>query len=89
MTADAVLDVEHIAGYASRLGRHVTIVRIEGGMHDLTLSSAPVRARVFDELDRWMRATHDPILKGPIVAPKGATANDPDGISPRDQPHTL
>jgi len=56
MTADAVLDVGHIAGYASRLGRHVTIVRIEGGMHDLTLSSAPVRARVFDELDRWMRA---------------------------------
>jgi len=56
MTADAVLDVEHIAGYASRLGRHVTIVRIEGGMHDLTLSSAPVRAKVFDELDRWMGA---------------------------------
>jgi alpha-beta hydrolase superfamily lysophospholipase len=56
MTADAVLDVEHIAQYASRLGRHVTIVRIEGGMHDLTLSSAPVRARVFDELERWMRA---------------------------------
>jgi alpha-beta hydrolase superfamily lysophospholipase len=56
MTADAVLDVEHIAGYASRLGRHVTIVRIDGGMHDLTLSSAPVRDRVFDELDRWMTA---------------------------------
>ncbi len=56
MTADAVLDVEHIAGYASRLGRHVTIVRIEGGMHDLTLSSAPVRANVFAELDRWLLA---------------------------------
>ena len=56
MTADAVLDVEHIAGYASRLGRHVTIVRIDGGLHDLTLSAAPVRERVFAELDRWLRA---------------------------------
>ena len=56
MTADAVLDVEHIAGYASRLGRHVTIVRIDGGMHDLTLSSAPVRERVFAELDTWLAA---------------------------------
>jgi alpha-beta hydrolase superfamily lysophospholipase len=56
MTADAVLDVEHIAGYASRLGRHVTIVRVDGGMHDLTLSAAPVRERVFAELDRWLAA---------------------------------
>ncbi len=56
MTADAVLDVAHIAGYASRLGRHVTIVRIDGGMHDLTLSAAPVRDQVFTELDRWLGA---------------------------------
>jgi alpha-beta hydrolase superfamily lysophospholipase len=56
MTADAVLDVEHIAGYASRLGRHVTIVRIEGGLHDLTLSAEPVRAKVFAELSRWLVA---------------------------------
>ena len=56
MTADAVLDVEHIAGYASRLGRHVTIVRVDGGMHDLTLSAPPVRERVFAELDRWLGA---------------------------------
>jgi alpha-beta hydrolase superfamily lysophospholipase len=56
MNADAVLDVEHIAGYSSRLGRHVTIVRIDGGMHDLMLSAAPVREQVLDELDRWLRA---------------------------------
>jgi N-sulfoglucosamine sulfohydrolase len=35
-------------------------------------------------LDRWMRATNDPILHGSIPAPKGATANDPDGISPHE-----
>jgi alpha-beta hydrolase superfamily lysophospholipase len=56
MHADAVLDVEHIAHYSSRLGRHVTIVRIDGGLHDLTLSAPPVRAQVFAELDRWIGA---------------------------------
>jgi alpha-beta hydrolase superfamily lysophospholipase len=56
MTSDAVLDVEHIAGYASRLGRNVTIVRIEGGLHDLTLSAEAVRAKVFAELSRWLVA---------------------------------
>jgi hypothetical protein len=35
-------------------------------------------------LDRWMRGTNDPILQGPIAAPKGASANDPDGVSPRE-----
>ena len=54
--ADAVLDVEHIARYAWRLGRHVTIVRIENGLHDLTLSAPEVRAEVFAELDRWLTA---------------------------------
>ena len=37
-------------------------------------------------LDRWMRATKDPLLAGPVKAPKGATANDPDGVSPRETP---
>ena len=37
-------------------------------------------------LDRWMRATNDPILHGPIKAPPGALANDPDGISPKETP---
>jgi alpha-beta hydrolase superfamily lysophospholipase len=55
-SADAVLDVEHIARYASGLGTHVTIVRFEGGLHDLTLSAAPVRKQVFAELDRWLAA---------------------------------
>jgi alpha-beta hydrolase superfamily lysophospholipase len=51
-----VLDVEHIARWAPSLGRHVTVVRIEGAVHDLTLSTAPVRRRVFHELDRWLSA---------------------------------
>jgi len=53
-SADAVLDVEHMARWAPRLGRHVTLVRIEGGVHDLVLSAKPVRDQVFGELARWM-----------------------------------
>jgi alpha-beta hydrolase superfamily lysophospholipase len=54
--ADTVLDVEHVARWAPSLGRQVTIVRIEGGLHDLTLSAPAVRERVFAELDRWIAA---------------------------------
>ncbi|MFI6521327.1 alpha/beta hydrolase [Spirillospora sp. NPDC050679] len=52
---DAVLDVAHMARWAPRLGRTVTLVRIEGGLHDLVLSAKPVRDQVFAELDRWTR----------------------------------
>jgi N-sulfoglucosamine sulfohydrolase len=37
-------------------------------------------------LDRWMKATKDPLLSGPVKAPKGAVANDPDGTSPKETP---
>jgi alpha-beta hydrolase superfamily lysophospholipase len=54
--ADAVLDVEHIVRWAPRLGRHITLVRFDGGMHDLMLSGHAVREQVFQELDRWLGA---------------------------------
>jgi hypothetical protein len=31
-------------------------VRIDGGLHDLSLSPEPVRAKFFDELGRWLTA---------------------------------
>jgi len=37
-------------------------------------------------LDHWMKATADPLLKGPVPLPPGAVANDPDGISPQEKP---
>ncbi|MBN1641048.1 MAG: sulfatase [Anaerolineae bacterium] len=37
-------------------------------------------------LDAWMHATGDPLLAGRIPAPPGAVVNDPDGLSPREQP---
>ena len=52
-------------------------------------SQASVLADMRGRLDRWMHDTKDPILKGPIRAPKGALANDPDGISPREPPARL
>jgi alpha-beta hydrolase superfamily lysophospholipase len=54
--SDSVLDVEQIARWSTRLGRHVTTVRIDEGMHDLVLSAPPVRAQVYRELERWIGA---------------------------------
>lgn len=54
--ADAVLDVERIAAKTVRLGSHVTLVRIDGGLHDLALSAPEVRERYFDEISRWTAA---------------------------------
>ena len=52
--ADCVLDVEHMRRYGPGLGRDVTMVAIEGGLHDLVLSPPPVRERVFAELFAWL-----------------------------------
>jgi alpha-beta hydrolase superfamily lysophospholipase len=53
---DAVLDSDAIARWSTRLGTHVTCIRIDGGMHDLLLSKPPVRKRVFAEIARWTDA---------------------------------
>jgi N-sulfoglucosamine sulfohydrolase len=37
-------------------------------------------------LDAWMKRTDDPLLRGPVPAPKGALINDADGISPQEPP---
>jgi alpha-beta hydrolase superfamily lysophospholipase len=55
-TSDVVLDAERIALLAPRLGRHVTVVRVPGGVHDLVLSGEEARGVVFAELDRWLGA---------------------------------
>ncbi len=55
-STDVVLDVEHIAGRAPKLGGLVTLVRIAGGIHDLTLSPEPARSTFFTELARWQEA---------------------------------
>jgi alpha-beta hydrolase superfamily lysophospholipase len=56
---DIVLDVEQIRRRAPMLGRHVTLAQVEGAMHDVTLSRAPVRKVVFDEVARFLTAYVD------------------------------
>lgn len=58
-SSDTVLDVEQMWRWAPKLGRHVTMVRIDGGLHDLTLSPEPVRKLFFDQIDRWLDAYVD------------------------------
>lgn len=57
---DTVLDVVGVARRAADLGSHVTIVRIEGALHDVTLSAAPVREVVRRETERWFAAYMGP-----------------------------
>jgi len=57
------------------------------------LAPDPSMGGVLDErrarLDRWMRATDDPLLQGQVPAPSGAKVNDPDDLSPRDTARTV
>jgi arylsulfatase A-like enzyme len=38
-----------------------------------------------ERLNRWMRGTDDPLLRGKVPAPDGAKVNDPDGLSPKEE----
>lgn len=55
MRADLLLNVNDMVERGARLGRHVTIVRIEGGMHDLALSAKEPREQYFAEVRQWSR----------------------------------
>jgi hypothetical protein len=52
------------------------------------LAADPSEQAVLEEmrakLIHWMEETNDPLLAGPITAPEGARANDPDALSPDD-----
>ena len=55
-------------------------------------ADSPARAALDEmrgRLDRWMHSTGDPLLLGPIQAPPGATANDPEGTSPTQAPRVI
>ncbi|GAB4086822.1 alpha/beta hydrolase [Myceligenerans cantabricum] len=73
---DTVLDVIGVARRVPNLGPVTTLVRLDGALHDVVLSVAPVREVVWRETARWFR--------GYVGA--GATPRDPDGEVARPRP---
>lgn len=57
--SDCVLDVRDMVRWAPHLGRQVTVLQVNGGLHDLTLSARPVREAFFTDLTRWLTAYGD------------------------------
>lgn len=55
-SSDSVLVVDDIAKSATRIGRLVTIARIDGAIHDVFLSRPEPRDQAYRELERWMRS---------------------------------
>ena len=53
-STDSVLVVDDIAKAATRIGKRVSVERINGGIHDLFLSSAVPRAEAYAALQRWL-----------------------------------
>jgi alpha-beta hydrolase superfamily lysophospholipase len=53
---DVVLSVDQIRKWADKLADHVTVARVHGALHDVTLSRADIRTVVFDEISRWRGA---------------------------------
>lgn len=54
MRSDIVLVVDDIAKRALGLGETVTVVRLDGAVHDVFLSAREVRAEAYRQLDRWL-----------------------------------
>jgi alpha-beta hydrolase superfamily lysophospholipase len=55
MTTDSVLDVIGIARRVPDVGSLVTLARIDGGLHDVTLSAHPAREQVWRQMRRWFQ----------------------------------
>ncbi len=53
-SADTVLDVKQIAKWSHQLGPDVTVVRVEGAIHDVFSSRKDVRDVAFGHVERWL-----------------------------------
>ncbi|MFQ4148971.1 alpha/beta hydrolase [Arthrobacter sp. LAPM80] len=59
LRADVVLDVRSLALRSLQLGDTMTLERIEGALHEVFLSAAPVRTDAYARLERWLRGYVD------------------------------
>jgi alpha-beta hydrolase superfamily lysophospholipase len=71
MRADTVLDVAQITRWAPKVGRQVTVVQVEDGLHDVFLSPEPVRQRALAAVDSWLEE-HLPSIQTPQADADGA-----------------
>ncbi len=55
--SDIVLDVAHMREASHRIGKRVTVKRIEHGVHDLFLSREEVRDKALQQLFAWIAST--------------------------------
>lgn len=51
---DTVLDADEVVARAPRLGRDVTVLRVDGGVHDLALSAWPTRDDYLNAVLAWL-----------------------------------
>ncbi|WP_159023129.1 alpha/beta hydrolase [Formosa sp. L2A11] len=58
MSNDIVLNIEDIKRVGKKLGKKVTLLPFENGLHDIFLSSKTVRARSFDNMFSWLSKTN-------------------------------
>ncbi len=62
LSADGVLDVRHMQQTVALLGARVTEVVLDGAVHDVFLSRAPVRHKALDAYGSWLDALPVPQL---------------------------
>ena len=74
LRADSVLDVVGVARRVPNLGPITTLVRIEGALHEVTLSAPEVREVVWRETERWFRG----YVGGTAVPRESGGAEEPD-----------
>jgi len=74
LTTDSVLEVGGVARRVPSLGSLVTLVRLDGAMHDVTLSAPDVREAVWREISRWFGAYVGPRPAAPEPTPSGVAA---------------
>ncbi len=56
MSSDSVLDTELMRIKSLKLGSHVTVVQLDGALHDVVLSASETRKQAFSVLKRWRTA---------------------------------